>query len=109
MKNLRLYHGGHGPLLPIIGGRIGMAHTVVHMEIRIVVHMRMTQCITKDLDTLLIKSQDRGVEQVATRMRVLRQKADMLRHQVDMLRHQEGLEGIVEVDMLEGTANQCGG
>ena len=68
-----------------------MDHTVV----LIVAHMRMAQCITKDLDTLLIKSQDRGVAQAVTQMRV---------------RHQKDMEDMVVEDMLvEVTANQCGG
>ena len=101
MKNLSL-RGGHGLLLPIIGGRIGMARTVVHMGVRTVVaHIPKAQHITKD--TLLIKSQDRGVEQVAMRMRVPHQEEDIVRHQagltVDML----------VAGMLVDTVNQCGG
>jgi len=72
------------------------------MAVLIVVHMQMAQFITKDLDTLLIKSQGRGVEQVVMRMQVL---------------HQEGMEDTVEEDIvavgtvegMEDTDNQWGG
>jgi hypothetical protein len=93
------------------------------MEVRIVVHMRMAhmpkaQYITKDLSILLIKSRDRGVEQVVMRMRVRHQKG-MAGILEDIVRHQEGLEEDMLVDMavedrvadrvVADTANQCGG
>ena len=94
-----------------------MVHTVVHMEVRIVVHMRMAhtpkaQYITKDLSTLHIKSRDRGVEQVVMRMRVRHQKG-MAGILEDIVRHQEGLEEDMEEGTVAGrvvdTANQWGG
>lgn len=91
MKNP--YHGGHGLLLHIIGGRIGMVDTQVEHTVA------EEQYITKSLDILLIKSQDHGVAQVVMRMRA--------HHQVGMA-DTEGLEAGLAVDM-EGTANQCGG
>jgi len=91
-----LYPGGRGVLPLIIGGRIGMAHTVVHQRIT---HIPKAHHITKDLGTLLIKSRDHGVAQVVMRMRA--------RHQKDMVDIVAGMlaEGMLVVD----TANQCGG
>jgi hypothetical protein len=106
MKNPHLYRGGHGPLLRIIGGLIGMAHTVV----RIVAHIRMAhtpkaQHSRKALAIYPIKNQDHGVEQVATRMEARHQEVmeDMVRHQVDIV------TDIVEDRVAADTANQCGG
>ena len=80
------------------------------------------QYIIKGLGTHLIKSQDRGVEQVATRMRVPHQEG-MVGIVVDEA--EVGMVDIVEVDIVEvdtaveedtvaevlevDTANQCGG
>jgi len=67
MKNPRLYRGGHGPLLRIIGGLIGVITVVV---VHTVVVYTAADHITEGLCALLIKSRDRGVEQADTRMRV---------------------------------------
>ena len=103
-----LYHGGHGPLLRIIGGRIGMVDILVE-HTAVVVHTAVTHIpkahhITKDLGTLLIKSRDHGVAQVVMRMRA--------RHQKDMVDIVMGMlvAGMLAEGMLaEDTANQCGG
>ena len=99
------YRGGPGPLPLTIGGRIGMVPMVIHTAVAYTgVHLRMAQCITKGLDTLLTKNQDRGVEQVAMRMRVLHQEAGIVLHQEGLT--EDMVEEVTSAGRVADTANQ---
>ena len=106
MKSLRLYRGGRGTLLPIIGGLIGVMVRAV--EVRAVVHTQMAQCITKDPS--LIKNHDHGAEQAVMRTRVRHQEGMediMLRQEV--MEMEDTVEDLVAAALAAGTDNQCGG
>jgi len=106
MKSLRLYRGGPGPLLPIIGGLIGiMVREGVRAVVATMVHTPKAQYITKDPP--LIKNHDHGAEQAVMQMRVRRQEG-----MEDIMHRQEVMEAegtVAEDRVAEDTANQCGG